>query len=525
MHRLPASLSCLLLLLIGAPCVEAVATYTCTVVQVDVGDPSATGSLIFPTSINNEKDVGGVWFGMGLTGFAVDQTGASLPYTHPPGSNVNQAAVNNRGQVAGWFGAGPYAVTPAQSFISNPDGTLIVLEPPEDTPTQSFGDMWVYSINDNGDVLGQIGVTDQNGQQTTYWFIRDAGDNYTMFDQDILSAGRVFVSHQVGPVGSLNNSGTAVLGDRIRFADGSERPVAPHFDLPFAYWYGINNKGVVVGNFIKSFSVTAKPDGHAPAISCPQGYGVVAYGINDDGVVTGYGQVAGLKPAISFATPTGFQSGLELSNQSWGFSPSPVRQQGGTGTIYLKSTGKADLYIATIVISSTNPGNTSPDFFVTDSTCNYAGVTPGDVCSVSFTFNPSGVGARTADLVIYDDAPDAPHVIRLDGTGLGKQAPVVSNNSWTFGSLPLGSSASGIVYIYNPGTDPINVSSIAISGTNASDFQITENTCGTIFAPYKTCAVSFQFAPTAVGRRVAGLTLADDSPLTPQTIPLQGYGY
>lgn len=512
------------LLLCLRPYAQAVSTYTCTVLPVDVGDPSGAGGLIFPVSINNQQDVAGIRYRTGLAGFAVDRNGVSLPYTRPPGSDVNQLVINNRGQIAGWFGAAPYKASPAQGFISNPDASLVILDPPPDTPTQSFGDLWVSSINDNGDVLGQVVVTDENGRQDAHWFIRTAGGNYTILESDVGSAGRVLVSHLVGPVGSLNNSGTAVLGDRIRYPDGSERPVAPYFNLPFAYWYGINNKGVVVGNFIKSFSVTATPDGHAPAVPCPQGTLINAYGINDQGVVVGAAQIAGGKPAIFLATPTGFQSGLELSNTSWGFSPSPVRQQGGTGTVYLKSTGAADLFIAQIYILP-NPGEVNNnDFFVTDSTCGSV-VAAGDFCSLSFTFNPSGVGARTADLVIYDDAPDAPHVIHLNGTGLGKQPPIVSNNSWTFGAVPLGANATGVVYIYNPGTDDINVSSLSISGVNASDFQITANTCGATFVAYRTCTVTFQFAPTAAGLRAATLTFADDSPLSPQSIPLRGYGY
>ena len=163
-------------LLLGlAPRVEAVSTYTCTTVAVDVGQPFPGGGLIFPTSINNQEDVAGIWFGNGLVGFAVDQAGVSLPYTQPAGSNVNQAAVNNRGQIAGWFGANSFSAAPAQGFISNPDGSIAVLEPPADTPTQSFGNIWVNSINDNGEVLGQIEATDQNKQQLVYWFIRSAG--------------------------------------------------------------------------------------------------------------------------------------------------------------------------------------------------------------------------------------------------------------------------------------------------------------------------------------------------------------
>ena len=39
---------------------------------------------------------------------------------------------------------------------------------------------------------------------------------------------------------------------------------------------------------------------------------------------------------------------------------------------------------------------------------------------------------------MYDDAPDAPHIIRLNGTGLGKRNLIFSNNFWDFGPHPAG---------------------------------------------------------------------------------------
>jgi hypothetical protein len=94
-----------------------------------------------------------------------------------------------------------------------------------------------------------------------------------------------------------------------------------------------------------------------------------------------------------------------------------------------------------------------------------------------------------------------------------------------FGAYAVGqTSYPGIIYIYNPGTDPINNSSISITGVNASDFRITGNTCGATFVPYTTCAVTFVFAPTAEGARVGGLTFVKDSPVSPQTVPMRGFG-
>jgi hypothetical protein len=345
-----------------------------------------------------------------------------------------------------------------------------------------------------------------------------------------------------GPLGSINNQGIAVLGDRIRYPDGSETPITSRASsLPWV-WYGMNSAGFLVGNFSQlrytvPFSVLLTPDGDAPAIVCPDTSGLLAFSINDAGAIA---LAPGRGGETVLARPTGLHAGVELSFKSWGFSPTPVGQDGGSGLIYLTSNGKADLNIEALVIGARDGKDNPGDFMftLTGTTCGlvYAGgpyiaqrpvtLVPGETCAISFTFSPQAVGARTAQIVVFDDAPDAPHVIRLDGTGLGKQQLVFSDTSWMFGAYAIGQTSDpGIIYIYNPGTDPINNSSISITGANASDFRITGNTCGATFVPYSTCAVSFVFAPAVDGARVGGLTFVNDSPVSPQTIPMEGFGY
>ena len=51
-------------------------------------------------------------------------------------------------------------------------------------------------------------------------------------------------------------------------------------------------------------------------------------------------------------------------NTSWGFSPSPAGQQGGSGIIYLSSTGAADLNIEAVVIDGRDANDSPGDFNV-----------------------------------------------------------------------------------------------------------------------------------------------------------------
>ena len=87
-----------------------------------------------------------------------------------------------------------YTTVSPQGFISNADGTVMMLDPPADTPTQSFSQIRVSGINDNGDVLGTIGVTDQSDDLLQYRilkrptaftrFIDAPGDPFKEIDRD-----------------------------------------------------------------------------------------------------------------------------------------------------------------------------------------------------------------------------------------------------------------------------------------------------------------------------------------------------
>jgi hypothetical protein len=78
--------------------------------------------------------------------------------------------------------------------------------------------------------------------------------------------------------------------------------------------------------------------------------------------------------------------------------------------------------------------------------------------------------------------------------------------------------------VTNTGNSTLTVSSVAISGTNASDFKET-NTCTTGgVAPQSTCAVNVTFTPSIAGTENATVTVTDNAPNSPESTTLTGVG-
>jgi hypothetical protein len=80
------------------------------------------------------------------------------------------------------------------------------------------------------------------------------------------------------------------------------------------------------------------------------------------------------------------------------------------------------------------------------------------------------------------------------------------------------------ITVANRGTAPMTVSSAAVGGADAGDFQVASNTCTAPVAAGASCAIGVTFTPLATGTRTATLTLASNALNGPHTVALKGTG-
>ena len=95
------------------------------------------------------------------------------------------------------------------------------------------------------------------------------------------------------------------------------------------------------------------------------------------------------------------------------FAAQTVGTQSNGQYIYLTNTGSAPLTISTVAIAGTNP----VDFHVSYSNCAGATVNPSTYCYATITFTPTATGARTATVVVTDNAIGSSQSATLSGTG------------------------------------------------------------------------------------------------------------
>jgi len=96
----------------------------------------------------------------------------------------------------------------------------------------------------------------------------------------------------------------------------------------------------------------------------------------------------------------------------------------------------------------------------------------------------------------------------------------LSPTSLTFGVVPVGSVGTPqTVTLTNTGNATLTITSITVSG----DFVQT-TTCGGSVAPGASCTISVNFKPRGIGTRSGAISITDDAPGSPQSVPLTGTG-
>src|SRR6202158_2068906 len=208
-----------------------------------------------------------------------------------------------------------------------------------------------------------------------------------------------------------------------------------------------------------------------------------------------------------------------------GASPLPaVTLAPGSVTFASTTQGSTSAGAAPLHISSVLPGGANPADFQVTSTCS--GVYPvTSTCNIAVTFSPVGAGQRTANVTINDDAPNSPQSVQLTGTGAAPPpgTPVVRRtpNSVSFGTVTQGAAvAAQIITLTSSGTGPLHIASVAVGGTNSSDFSVTNNCTAPAYAVGVACTIGVSLSAVAAGTRAAFIAITDDAPNSPQTIGL-----
>jgi hypothetical protein len=212
---------------------------------------------------------------------------------------------------------------------------------------------------------------------------------------------------------------------------------------------------------------------------------------------------------------TGTQAAASLTPSSLNFGNVVVGATSPAQNLTLTNNGTASLTITSVTI------NGSATFNQTNN-CG-SNLAAGASCTISVTFAPNGTRTSTATLKVSDNASPPTQQASLSGTGIQSKVKLSAYSLYFGNQVWESASAAKTVTLTNTGTATLNITSIAVTGSNAGDFAENGN-CGSSVAPNATCSINVTFTPSALGARSASVTLTDDASNSPQTVSLTGTG-
>lgn len=200
----------------------------------------------------------------------------------------------------------------------------------------------------------------------------------------------------------------------------------------------------------------------------------------------------------------------------------------GTQQVTVSNTGSAALNVTAIAISGAN----AADFAASSSgsgacTLGRSILASQASCTVRVRFAPAATdstGAKSAALLITDNATGSPHVVTLSGTATASPTIQISPVSLQFAPQSAGTaSAAQIVTVTNTSNASLSVNSVSIAGASTADFRQTNN-CPPSLGSSAFCTVSVVFQPTfeTSPTRSAILNVSDNASGSPQSVTLSG---
>ncbi len=378
-----------------------------------------------------------------------------------------------------------------------------------------------------------------------YYSTGSTAQSNDVFLQDLNGDGKpdIVISNADGTISVLLNNGKGVFGTAS--AISSVAALSPHLNsLSFGDFNGDGKLDIAAASYYPGsysgnvYILLGDGDGtfQAPitVAAAPQYVytnTLAAGDFNKDGktdlLVTLEGSTGctGYYGAAAYVVLTG--------NGAGGFSAGPYVCTGGDYPEYpviadLNGDGKPDVFIPMLENYGINPygpvllkGNGDGTFTALgESEYQYVQGAQTTVFKGGFNVGPTSRGAVIADFNA-DGMPDIA-VLNADNFAIGDyvtfvtvmqngtQPVSVSPLALNFGVVAAGTTKALTVLLTNDQSSALSITSVAISGTNASDFTATSG-CGKTVRPGFQCMVTVKFTAPALGAESATLTIQDSA--------------
>jgi hypothetical protein len=202
-----------------------------------------------------------------------------------------------------------------------------------------------------------------------------------------------------------------------------------------------------------------------------------------------------------------------------------VGKRSAAQTVEITNDGRDEVTVERVAFEGPN----NKQFLLSDASDCREGTTLGEdeACRLAVQFAPSGLGERSATLVIEYESEESPLEVELQGTGVGEPAVSLGTNRMQMGSVLVGKGPrTQQTTLTNTGNAPLEIDSLAVEG-DTDDFKLASATTCSTDTPLpagESCVIAVAFSPTETGSRSAAVVAEHNAPGSPSRIELTGTG-
>jgi hypothetical protein len=179
---------------------------------------------------------------------------------------------------------------------------------------------------------------------------------------------------------------------------------------------------------------------------------------------------------------------------------------------------------AAITLKTPAVSVTAPFLNTSATTCtNGKVIAATGTCFIYVAFKPTAAGLAKGTVSLFDNDSTSPQTAALEGAGTTVRLTPAPIN---FGIVNRGATVYNTVTVKNVGATTVTFTGAEISGPNSADFGQSGGNppCSGLLIAGASCTFSVSFDPSKDAAESATYKLYDNSPGSPQTLPLKGTG-
>jgi len=147
-------------------------------------------------------------------------------------------------------------------------------------------------------------------------------------------------------------------------------------------------------------------------------------------------------------------------------------------------------------------------------------IPPGQSTVDTIRFSPAVIGIGSSSIIITSNSSTSSDTIKVFGFGYGQGVVSVNTSNLVLGSVKVGQHLDTTIVVRNTGNDTLMITNIM-----SSDPVFAQRATSKILLPGQSFADTIRFTPAAIGTANASIVVTSNSPTSPDTIKVSGFGY